>query len=122
MSTTSTPILSPNVAPATPTTTIITEDLFKRMMLFRPPVPLPGTPGTPYFEGKNITEFLERYEDICNNYQVTKAVSLLPRYCEASIGRIVKTLPEFISEKDKSMGQDIALLRKVLLREFHSTN
>src|SRR5271156_4999986 len=32
------------------------------------PMPPPGTPRSPMFEGANVTEFLERYEDLCSDY------------------------------------------------------
>jgi len=31
-------------------------------------MPLPGTLGSPMFEGANVTEFLKRYEDLCSDY------------------------------------------------------
>lgn len=33
-------------------------------------LPQPGTPGTPFFRGKSISEFLLRYEEICFDYHV----------------------------------------------------
>jgi len=36
--------------------------------MFCIPMPLPGTLGSPRFEGANVTEFLERYEDLCFDY------------------------------------------------------
>jgi hypothetical protein len=33
-------------------------------------MPPPSTQGSPMFEGANVTEFLERYKDLCSNYQV----------------------------------------------------
>jgi len=35
------------------------------------PMPLLGTLGSPMFEGANVTEFLERYEDLCSDYRVS---------------------------------------------------
>lgn len=45
----------------------------------------PGTAATPNFDGSNQTEFLEVYDDMCNNYQVLDSERLksLPRYCES---------------------------------------
>jgi hypothetical protein len=35
-------------------------------------MPLPGSPGIPYFEGANTTEFLDSFEDLCNEYSVAE--------------------------------------------------
>ena len=35
------------------------------------PIPYPGAPGSPFFEGANISEFLERFENICDYYQMS---------------------------------------------------
>jgi hypothetical protein len=77
------------------------------------PMPPPGTPGSPMFEGANVTEFLERYEDLCSDYHVSAADRLarLPRYCIQPIAETIKSLKEW---KDK----DYAALKKVLLAEY----
>lgn len=31
-------------------------------------MPQPGTAGIPHFEGGNITEFLTRYDDMCEEF------------------------------------------------------
>ncbi len=31
-------------------------------------MPYLGTPGSPFFEGANISEFLEKFENMCNDY------------------------------------------------------
>jgi hypothetical protein len=35
------------------------------------PMPIIGSVGAPFFGGKNITEFLNRFEDLCVDYRVT---------------------------------------------------
>jgi len=59
-------------------------------------MPPPGTPGSPMFEGANVTEFLERYEDLCSDYRVTDEDRLtrLPRYCIQPIAETIKSLKE----------------------------
>ena len=49
--------------PAAPTTQYI---LVPGMQL-----PLPGTPQAPYFNGENITAFLEQWDDICEDLKVS---------------------------------------------------
>jgi hypothetical protein len=47
------------------------------------PMPPPRTLGSPMFEGANVTEFLERYKDLCSDYWVSDEDRLtrLLRYC-----------------------------------------
>jgi hypothetical protein len=51
--------------------------------MFYIPMPLPGTPGSPMFKGANVTEFLERYKDLCLDYHVSASdkFTRLPWYC-----------------------------------------
>jgi len=48
------------------------------------------------FKGANVTEFLERYEDLCSDYRVTDKDRLtrLPRYCIQPIAKTIKSLKE----------------------------
>jgi len=59
-------------------------------------MPPPGTLGSLMFEGANVTEFLERYEDFCSNYRVTDEDRLirLPCYCIQLIAETIKSLKE----------------------------
>ena len=34
------------------------------------PMPMVGSVGAPFFGGKNVTEFLDRFEDLCVDYGV----------------------------------------------------
>ena len=79
------------------------------------PMPPPGTLGSPMFEGANISEFLERYEDLCSNYRVSDEDRLtrLPRYCIQPVAETIKSLKEW-------KGQDYAALKKVLLAEYRN--
>ena len=66
------------------------------LAMFYMPMPPPGTPGSPMFEGANVTEFLEWYEDLCSNYHVLDKDRLaqLPRYCLQPIAETIKSLKE----------------------------
>ena len=33
-------------------------------------MPYPGAPGTPFFKGSNVTDFLDRYSRMCTDYRV----------------------------------------------------
>lgn len=32
----------------------------------------PGTPGAPSFDGQNITDFLDRYSQLCSDYRLSE--------------------------------------------------
>ncbi len=76
-------------------------------------MPPPTTHGSLIFEGSNITEFLECYEDLCTDYRVSEGDKLtrLPRYCIRSIADTVKSLKEW-------KAQDYSTLKKALLAEY----
>src|SRR6202011_6347022 len=75
----------------------------------------PGTLGSPMFEGANVTEFLERYKDLCSDYQVSDEDRLmrLPRYCIQPVAETIRFLKEW---KDR----DYAALKKALLAEYRN--
>ena len=60
------------------------------------PVPIlyPGVSGALYFDGTNITEFLDRYEDLCDVHRVGEAEKLrgLLYYCEVTIRQFVRSI------------------------------
>lgn len=76
-------------------------------------MPFPGTPGAPYFDGKNVTDFLNRYEDMCNDFRVEESERLkrLPRYCEEITKDYVTGLTEYEEE-------DYSGLKKILLKDY----
>jgi hypothetical protein len=48
----------------------------------------------PYFEGSNITEFLERYKDLCEDARLGDAQKLyyIPQYYTLPIRQYIKSL------------------------------
>ena len=60
-------------------------------------MPFPGTPGTPFFDGRNVTEFLDRFSDLCTDYKLSDAEKMrrLPRYCDMRIGQSSETIQEW---------------------------
>ena len=69
-------------------------NMYDRRLLM--PMPLPGFAGVPFFRGRDTTEFLERYNKLCNRYGLVeeqKAVKL-PWYYEQSISDVIKTFKE----------------------------
>ena len=73
------------------------------------PMPAPGTAGTPYFAGQNVSQFIEQYERLCTRYHVTSIEKRqgLPEYCDYWIGMWIRSLPEFTA------GNWIELVRKL---------
>ncbi len=51
-----------------------------------------------YFEEKNMTDFLERYEDFCDDYELNQIdwFCKLSRYCDKIIDDSIKTMIEYI--------------------------
>ena len=78
-----------------------------------PTFPLPGTPGAPYFSGVDITEFLDRFEELGDRCEVTrkKLVKLLPKYSE-------RRLRDLIRSQEGYEHEDWDSLKEELLREF----
>ena len=68
--------------------------------LFRKQMPPPGSAGMPYFSGANVTEFLERYEETCEDYDLSEPDKILrvPRYCDSYRKDLIKALPEWKSK------------------------
>jgi hypothetical protein len=81
--------------------------------IIRLPMPLPGSPGVPLFEGANATEFLDNFDDLCDEYAVTEQGRLvkLPKYCSRSIGDSIKSQKAWVEK-------DYPALRKAILWEY----
>src|SRR5215212_2101977 len=89
----------------------------QRIVVRQAPPPMPGTPGAPFFDGRDITEFLERFEDMCSEYYIDKEsqVVRLPKYCETSIGRYVRTMQAYQSK-------DWEELKAALAKDYRHTD
>ena len=61
------------------------------------PMPAPGTAGTPYFAGQNVSQFIEQYERLCTQHHVMGEERLqnLPEYCDYWVGMWIRSLLEF---------------------------
>ena len=99
----------------TPTESVSSKDPSSASipMHSRAVMPYPGSPGAPYFEGSNITDFLDSYSRMCTDYQVDEQekIKRLSWYCELFTGKYIETL---IS----SSGTSWAALRKALREEY----
>jgi hypothetical protein len=91
------PTLRPSfsaVVPLSPQLSRGNENLYQTTNVYSSlMVPL-GTLGCPYFEGSNITEFLERYEDLCEDARLGDAQKLccIPQYCTLPVEQYIKSL------------------------------
>lgn len=81
--------------------------------LYIMPMLYPGAPGCLFFEGTNITEFLERYKNICEDYQISlvEKIRRLPLYCKIFTARHVKSVIAF-------SGSDWTKITKELKKEY----
>ncbi len=103
----------------TPTESVSSKDSSKNPfstsipIYSRAVIPYPGSPGVPYFEGSNIIDFLDRYSQVCTDYQVDKQekIKRLNWYCEVFTSKYIETL---IS----SLVTSWAALRKALRKKY----
>ena len=60
------------------------------------PMSASGSSGAPHFIDNNVTEFMKRFKEQCDEHEVQESnvFKKLPRYCEKTIGDFVKTMPE----------------------------
>ncbi len=60
----------------------------------RMPLPAPGSPDAPWFKGKNVTDFLEAFNNMCDDHAVRDEDKMkkVIRYCEFKTREYVQTL------------------------------
>jgi hypothetical protein len=80
-------------------------------------LPLPDTPGTPYFRRTGYTNFLIYYENMCEDYNITekKQVRRLSRYCAEHINISIKGLKTY---EDRNWKR----LKKAILKQFREAD
>ena len=79
----------------------------------RQPLSSPGIPGSPFFSGSNISDFLEAWEYFCEDFQLLDEdrIRRISRYFGADLRDYVETLENY-------MLRDWSSLKRILLREF----
>ena len=82
--------------------------VYVRQLLFSP-----GMPGSPFFSGSNISDFLEAWEYFCEDFQLLDEdrIRRISRYFGADLRDYVETLEDYVL-------RDWFGLKRVLLREF----
>ena len=76
-------------------------------------MPYLGSPGAPFFDASNITNFFESYNRICTDskFEEQEKINWLYCYCELFTGKYIETLISLF-------GTCLAALRKVLREEY----
>jgi hypothetical protein len=79
------------------------------------PLLLPGQPGAPWFQGENISTFLERYSDLCDDYKVSKEMKRerIIRYVHPWYKDTITAMPEYAE-----VGYDEGKFYKALKEEY----
>ena len=73
--------------------------------------PLPHQVGAPYFDGKDVTDFLIKWEDLTLDWSDDQRIKKIPLYSDKLIGRYLKTWPSYT-------GADCDQFKDALLKEF----
>jgi hypothetical protein len=75
-------------------------------------MPRPGQSGALYFDGQNVTEFLENWESECDDYHYddAKRCERLPFYCERTIRDVVKDLSGYTTKKWDELKKELKAL------------
>jgi hypothetical protein len=76
-------------------------------------MPSSETPETSFFDEINVIDFLNRYENLCNDFRLenAKKARRLSRYCDVLIDQSVKIIDHWIL-------RDWKTLKKLLLKEY----
>jgi hypothetical protein len=80
-----------------PVISMQTEALLEGLRKHIHHMPFPGTPGVRYFNGKQATDFLPRYEFMFREFDETErsVVKKFPLYCSGQIGATVDCLARY---------------------------
>lgn len=73
--------------------------------------PLPHQVGAPYFDGKDVTDFIIKWEDLTLDWSDDQRIKKIPLYSDKLIGRYLKTWPTYT-------GADWDEFKDSLLEEF----
>ncbi|KAJ5037186.1 uncharacterized protein L3040_007366 [Drepanopeziza brunnea f. sp. 'multigermtubi'] len=94
------PPLAPPAPP--PGLALVIVDLAILYAFMTTRMPLPGAPRAPCFSGANITDFIEKYEETCEDFGILQDDRFikLPRYCDNPRKEVIKSLLEWKAKKD----------------------
>ena len=79
----------------------------------------PGAPGSLFFDGANINEFLERFENMCDDYpmSISEKICRLTWYCGMFTARHVRSVIGF---SKTALNQDLCKPQEKIQRPGHS--
>ena len=82
--------------------------------------PFPGQEGAPFFDGKNVTQFMNVWEDLTINWPDEMRIRKVPLYYQMLMGKYIKTLPSFkaVGERDTTWAD----FKNEVLEEFRDDN
>jgi len=91
-----------------------TPPLIVQPPIFKMPMPMPGSEGMPFFTGSNAKDFTRRFEETCDDFNLTdeEKRKRLPRYADNTRRRQIEGLPEWIN------GESFADVAAALHEEF----
>src|SRR6266566_3217701 len=103
---------TPELTPAGPTPT---ETLLEGLRKHLHHMPFPGAQGVPFFDGKQATDFLQRYELIFREFDEDEATAVkkLPLYCSEQVGATI----EYLAGYEAGNWEDI---RAEILEEYRA--
>ena len=59
--------------------------------------PLPHQMGAPYFDGKDVTDFIAHWEDLTIDWTDNQRIKKVPLYCEKLIGKYLKIFETYLT-------------------------
>jgi len=59
--------------------------------------PLPHQMGAPYFDGKDVIDFIAHWEDLTIDWTDSQRIKKVPLYCENLIGKYLKTFETYVT-------------------------
>ena len=77
------------------------------------PMPYPSSPEAPYFDGANVTDFVEKFDELCSDRGLTDLdkCKRVVKYCDPETRGFIESLPEYIDKTWKP-------LMRVLIKEY----
>ncbi|KAJ5651601.1 uncharacterized protein N7484_005324 [Penicillium longicatenatum] len=73
-------------------------------------MPDPGTPGAPFFDGKNVSEFIRTYEGMCKRRGILDSTSIcdgLADYCEFTVRMWIESSPNWKFRDFKALKEEM---------------
>ncbi|KAJ6102679.1 hypothetical protein N7486_005106 [Penicillium sp. IBT 16267x] len=82
----------------------------RQIVYHQQPMPDPGTPGAPFFDGKNVSEFVRTYEGMCKRRGISDPGSMcdgLADYCDFTVRMWIESSPSWRSRDFETLKREI---------------